>query len=155
MSVINGDVTGENFSDFAPMPPAENATKLDHLLVDIGTGSPTDTDGTSLADMATDYAAFHQATIALSVSDVIDLGTESVAGIDALVIHGEQGDTVHLANQAGYLWSRAEEALAPDGYHIYQANALADHAPVDIASAHGEPVYVLVQHDLTVILETA
>jgi hypothetical protein len=163
MSVIPHDATGSGSlspdSPLSPelMPPVENAVRLDHLLVDINAIALPGEDHILTPAETAETAAFHQATIALNVSDVVDLGTESVAGIDALIIHGEQGDTVHLANEAGYLWSHADGPAAPDGYDIYQASAIPDHdvALSGILAEHTQPVYVLIQHDLTVILGSA
>jgi hypothetical protein len=154
MSVIPNDVTGNDPADLDVASPVENATKLDHLLVDMNAIALPGTEEALAQAEPGETAAFHQATLALNVSDVIDLGTESIAGIDALIIHGEQGDTIRLANEDGYLWSRAENAAAPEGYDIYQANTIADHGAT-IADHHAQPVYVLIQHDLTVVLESA
>jgi hypothetical protein len=154
MSVIPNDETGNDLSSPESMLPVENAMKLDHLLIDINaTALPGADDPLTHAETAA-TAAFHQATLALNVTDVIDLGTESVAGIDALIIRGEQGDTVQLSNEGHYLWSRGENAAAPEGYDIYQAHAMTGHDLGQYGADHAQPVYVLIQHDLTVILDS-
>jgi hypothetical protein len=158
MSVMHqfGDATGENQpadnmqANHAAQIDAEDTSRLSHMLIDGPAAHMADTsDWVSTAGIAQAVEA-PQATIALNVTDVIDLGTEPIDGIDALIIHGEEGDTVHLANESGYLWSRAEPGAAPEGYEIYQAVAFGDQ---DIAD--GKPVYVAVQHDLTVVLAAA
>lgn len=156
MSVIPDGVTGNDPSDLDMASPVENATKLDHLLVDMNAIALPGAEEALAQVEPGEAAAFHQATLALNVSDVIDLGTESIAGIDALVIHGEHGDTIRLANEGDYLWSRAEHAAAPEGYDIYQANMIADHDMTHhgMIDHHVQPVYVLIQHDLTVVLES-
>ena len=157
MSVIPHDVTGTDPSDLDAALPVESATKLDHLLVDMNAIALPGAEDTLAQAEPGETAAFHQATLALNVGDVIDLGTESIAGIDALVIHGEHGDTIRLANEGDYLWSRAENATAPEGYDVYQANMIADHAATQLGLAehHFQPVYVMIHHDLTVVLESA
>ena len=165
MSVMMGDATGEppigdNPTGLESLVPAEEATKLNQLLIDI----PGLTDQAALAadwtppDPAGGEAP-HQATLALSVSDVMDLGTEQVDGLEALIIHGAQGDVVQLTGDAGYQWSRDETVTAPAGYDLYQASlALADqpiHREPPTDGGDGQPVYVLVQQDMTVVLTGA
>jgi len=157
MSVMMGDATGEQpgvdtMTGFESQQPAEEAAKLSHLLIDV----PGLTEQAAIAHEpgASADEALNQALIALSVHDVMDLGTESVDGLDALVIHGAEGDVVQLTGDAGYQWSRDETITAPAGYDVYQAiQAAAGDAPDDAAG--NQPVYVLVQQDMTVVLPAA
>src|SRR5262249_41620553 len=147
MSVMMGDATGEQPSvdtttGFESLQPAEEAAKLNHLLIDVPglvSGSAEQADAAHEA-VASGEEMAQQALIALPVRDVMDLGTESVDGLDALVIHGAEGDVVQLTGDAGYLWSRDESITAPTGYEVYQAIQPDD-------ATDNQPVYVLVQQD--------
>jgi hypothetical protein len=156
MSVISPNDATEGSTDApATLSSSDGALKPGQLLVEISptvfaeTGAAVETIGEPLVD------AHHQATIALNVSDVLDLGTENIAGLDALVINGEQGDSVHLANEPGYVWTRSE-AAAPAGYQMFHAHLSGDPSTAFglTMDAHHHPITVLVQHDLTVILHT-
>lgn len=157
MSVISPHDATEGLTDNPALSSVDGALKPGQLLVEISPTAfaetavtATDTVGEPVLD------AHHQATIALNVSDVLDLGTENIAGLDALVINGEQGDSVHLANEPGYIWARAT-AEAPAGYQMFHAH-LVDGHPQAVSltlEAHHQPITVLVQDDLTVILHTS
>lgn len=156
MSVMDDDATGHSPSDHLPVQPADDTGKMANWLIDEPSLPQAEPANQLDASGEIDASAFPQATIALNVSDVIDLGTESVDGIEALIIHGASGDTVRLANESGYLWERAETCNPPEGYDIYQASSSHSAGAVEpLAVDHSQPIYVLVQQDLTVILETA
>lgn len=156
MSVISPHDATEGLTDATALSAGDSALKPGQLLVEISptafaetAAAATDTKGEPVLD------AHHQATIALNVSDVLDLGTENIAGLDALVINGEEGDSVHLANEPGYIWARSA-AEAPAGYQMFHAHLVDGHSETAGLSveAHHAPITVLVQHDLTVILHT-
>jgi hypothetical protein len=89
-------------------------------------------------------------TLALSVQDVLDLGTgnfdpkfasnDTLGRHDAVRINGNCGDHVTLT---GGDWSQIHPNNAPHGYDVYSAQTSAGSA------------YVLVQADVTVNVETA
>ncbi|HVJ43301.1 MAG TPA: hypothetical protein VM639_17505 [Dongiaceae bacterium] len=148
MSVMpTGDATGDVRETPATAQSGDSALKPGNLLVEISPTVFAESPESAAPIDAPVLDSHHQATIALNVSDVLDLGTESIAGFEALVINGEQGDSVHLSNDRGYAWSRAE-AEAPDGYQVFQASMVDD-------AIHAHPVYVLIQDDLTVILQSS
>jgi hypothetical protein len=158
MSVISPHDATEGLTETpAALSSQDSALKPGQLLVEISPTAFTETAAAateSIGEAVLDV--HHQATIALNVSDVLDLGTENVDGLDALVINGEQGDAVHLANEPGYIWSRAT-AEAPEGYQMFHAHSsVGDLQGASlVADAHHQPITVLVQHDLTVILHTS
>lgn len=146
MSVMPpGDATADVREIPTVSPSSDSALKPGHLMVEISPTVFADSGDPAAAADTPVLDSHHQATIALNVSDVLDLGTETVAGVEALVINGEQGDSVHLSNDRGYAWSRAE-VEAPEGYQMFQASDAVHHA---------HPVFVLVQDDLTVILPSS
>lgn len=103
--------------------------------------------------------SFDQDGVTLSLHDVLDIGTESVGHLQALVVTGDHGDVVRLQNDNAYNWQVAEGIGAPEGFTAYQAVApsSADPVPHDQLLSHhmtGTDVYVLVQHDLQVLLTT-
>ncbi|HVI89943.1 MAG TPA: hypothetical protein VM659_16685 [Dongiaceae bacterium] len=158
MSVISPNDATEGLTDTpASLSSHDGALKPGQLLVEI---SPTAFTETAMAATESIGEAVldvhHQATIALNVSDVLDLGTENIDGRDALVINGEQGDSVHLASEPGYIWSRAS-AEAPTGYQMFHAHTVTGdpQGAILAADAHHQPITVLVQQDLTVILHTS
>lgn len=159
MSVISKDDATEDGQGSPVSTTDQAALKAGHLMVEIspaGFAEPTEpVPGVPLpasADQA-GLDSHHQATIALNVSDVLDLGTEEINGLNALVIDGAQGDAVHLASEPGYAWTRMEISAA-EGYQTFQAHNVADHGALS-GGEHAEPIYVLVQHDLTVILQSS
>jgi hypothetical protein len=148
MSVTNHDATGQQ-PDGASNGRVDQAASLDRHLLDEPSHPLADLTDPWQYDAALSHDGFEAASIVLKVSDVVDLGTESIAGLEALVIHGQLGDVVRLDNEPGYAWARAENSDVPEGYDIYQATALAP------GHDHVEAVYVVVQQDLKVVLEAA
>ncbi|HEX9447132.1 MAG TPA: hypothetical protein VF920_04105 [Dongiaceae bacterium] len=159
MSVTSDDAAGRVAPGDSITGPAVESAKLSHLLIDEPSHSLFDQTNPWPADAVLGADHYEAATIALNVSDVVDLGTESIAGLEALVITGQSGDVVQLANETGYAWVRAENGDIPEGYDIYHARVLGaadgNESSPSVEADHGQPVYVLVQQDLTVILETA
>jgi hypothetical protein len=149
MSVTPDDATGQQPDDDPGNGPVDQAASLDRHLLDEPSHPLADLTDPWQYDAALSHDGFEAASIVLNVSEVVDLGTESIAGLEALVIHGQLGDVVHLGNEPGYAWARAENSHIPEGYDIYQATASGP------GHDHGEAVYVLVQQDLKVVLEAA
>lgn len=89
--------------------------------------------------------------ITLSVDDVLLIGTESIGGIEALMVTGDQGDVVRLRSDSSHNWEPAA-IEAPSGFAAYHAMVSPEH---DITANHHQAphdIYVLVQQDLQVIL---
>jgi len=104
-----------------------------------------------------DGVRFDQEGVTLSFDDVLSIGTESIGDLQALVVTGDQGDLVRLKSDPDHNWQIAETIAAPDGFTAYQAvgNTFENHAGEGHAShdpAGSHEIYVLVQHDLQVML---
>jgi hypothetical protein len=119
-----------------------------------------------------DGVNFDQEGVTLSFDDVLSIGTETIGDLQALVVTGDEGDLVRLRNDPDHSWQIATMITVPDGFTAYQAvtNTIQDHAGQDHAGqdhagpAHGgqdhashdqvvgHEIYVLVQHDLQVLL---
>ena len=89
--------------------------------------------------------------ITLGMDDVLLIGTESIGGIDALLVTGDEGDVVRLRADGIHNWEPAT-VEAPSGFAAYHATPAMDSH--DFAAGHHahHDIYVLVQQDLHVIL---
>lgn len=100
--------------------------------------------------------SFDQEGVTLSLHDVLDIGTESIGQLQALVVTGDEGDVVRLQNDATHHWRMADGVDAPDGFIAYQAVTPMHSEAAELAavthSHSGADIYVLVQHDLQVLL---
>ncbi|MDY0881803.1 hypothetical protein ACFPL7_19645 [Dongia soli] len=89
--------------------------------------------------------------ITLGLDDVLSIGTESIGGLDALMVTGDQGDIVRLRTDGIHNWEPAA-VETPSGFTAYHATTGSEtHDPAAGHHAHHD-IYVLVQQDLHVIL---
>lgn len=89
--------------------------------------------------------------ITLGLDDVLLIGTESIGGIDALMVTGDQGDVVRLRADGIHNWEPAA-VETPAGFTAYHATTASETHDLAIGQHSHHDIYVLVQQDLHVIL---
>ncbi|TXH33021.1 MAG: hypothetical protein E6Q98_23295 [Rhodospirillaceae bacterium] len=142
----------------APTVSLESGLSLDAGLVDLMSDAEdhvtfnlVDANSPDAGAHGIDPTGITSDGITLGLDDVLLIGTESIGGIDALMVTGDQGDVVRLRADGIHNWEPAA-VEAPSGFTAYHAAPASE--PQDIAADHHahHDIYVLVQQDLHVIL---
>ena len=142
----------------APVASLETGASLDSGLVDLMSDAEdhvtfnlVDANSPDAGAHGIDPTGITPDGITLGLDDVLLIGTESIGGIDALMVTGDEGDVVRLRADGTHNWEPAM-VEAPSGFTAYHATPAADSH--DLAAGHHahHDIYVLVQQDLHVIL---